>query len=68
MKTQVKEKPNTAEKVTQKTQKKSPPQHAPHDDIALRAYHIWLERGCSHGGDGQDWLQAEQELQASGSA
>jgi hypothetical protein len=32
------------------------------DDIALRAYHIYLERGCTPGDPMQDWLQAEQEL------
>jgi hypothetical protein len=32
------------------------------DDIALRAYHIYLERGCTPGDPMLDWLQAEQEL------
>lgn len=32
------------------------------DDIALRAYHIYLERSCTPGDPMQDWLQAEQEL------
>jgi hypothetical protein len=32
------------------------------DDIALRAYHIYLERGCTPGDPMQDWLRAEQEL------
>jgi hypothetical protein len=31
-------------------------------DIATRAYHIYLERGCTPGDPMQDWLQAEQEL------
>lgn len=34
------------------------------DDIALRAYHIYLERGCTPGDPVQDWLQAERELSA----
>ncbi len=34
------------------------------DDIALRAYHIYLERGCTPGDPMQDWLQAERELSA----
>ncbi|MBP7863243.1 DUF2934 domain-containing protein [bacterium] len=34
----------------------------PHREIALRAYQIWTERGCTHGFDSQDWLQAEQDL------
>lgn len=33
-----------------------------YDEIALRAYHIYLERGCAPGDPMQDWLRAEQEL------
>jgi hypothetical protein len=33
-----------------------------YDDIALRAYHIYLERGCIPGDPMQDWLRAEEEL------
>jgi hypothetical protein len=33
-----------------------------HDEIAARAYQIFLERGCQHGHDRDDWLQAEYEL------
>ena len=32
------------------------------EEIALRAYHIYLERGCTHGDPMQDWLRAEREL------
>lgn len=32
------------------------------DDIALRAYHIYLERGCTPGNQQEDWLRAEREL------
>lgn len=32
------------------------------DQIRDRAYYLYLERGCTHGNDQQDWLQAEQEL------
>ena len=32
------------------------------EDIALRAYQIWQERGQDHGHDVEDWLQAEDEL------
>jgi DUF2934 family protein len=32
------------------------------EDIALRAYHIYLERGCTAGDPMQDWLRAEREL------
>ena len=33
-----------------------------HEDIAVRAYQIYLERGCQHGYDVDDWMQAEYEL------
>lgn len=33
-----------------------------YDEIALRAYHIYLERGCTPGDPMQDWLNAEREL------
>jgi len=32
------------------------------EEIALRAYDIFLKRGGSDGCDLQDWLQAEKEL------
>jgi Protein of unknown function (DUF2934) len=31
-------------------------------DIARRAYDLYLTRGCEHGHDVDDWLQAEREL------
>jgi hypothetical protein len=30
--------------------------------IAERAYQLWLERGCENGHDVEDWLRAEEEL------
>jgi hypothetical protein len=33
-----------------------------HEEIASRAYYIYLERGCKDGHDRDDWLQAEYEL------
>lgn len=33
-----------------------------HDAIALRAFHLYCERGCQDGRDLDDWLQAEREL------
>ena len=33
-----------------------------HDQIAARAYHLFLERGRLNGHDVDDWLQAEYEL------
>jgi hypothetical protein len=32
------------------------------DEIARRAYEIYLERGPASGNDVEDWLQAEREL------
>jgi hypothetical protein len=32
------------------------------EDIRLRAYHRYLERGGGHGQDYDDWLEAEREL------
>jgi hypothetical protein len=32
------------------------------EQIRSRAYELYLERGCQHGHDRNDWLQAEQEL------
>lgn len=34
------------------------------DQIEVRAYEIYLQRGGSDGNDVQDWLQAESELLA----
>jgi len=44
--------------------------HTPPDPVALpneteiaeRAYHLWLQRGCRDGSDQQNWLDAEREL------
>jgi hypothetical protein len=30
--------------------------------VALRAFHLYCERGCTDGHDLDDWLQAEREL------
>jgi hypothetical protein len=32
------------------------------EEIALRAYHIYLERGGMHGNPHEDWIRAEHEL------
>jgi Protein of unknown function (DUF2934) len=38
-------------------------QNAPtQEEIAVRAYEIYLERGAEQGSDVDDWLQAEREL------
>ena len=40
------------------------PAKVTHERIAMRAYEKWLQRGCHHGHDQQDWLDAEAELAA----
>jgi hypothetical protein len=37
--------------------------HPTTGEIALRAYHIYLERGCASGNALEDWIRAESELQ-----
>ncbi|HLZ93019.1 MAG TPA: DUF2934 domain-containing protein [Candidatus Acidoferrum sp.] len=32
------------------------------EEIALRAYHIYLERGGAPGNEMEDWIQAERQL------
>ena len=34
-----------------------------HEEISLRAYEIYLERGGHPGNEMDDWLQAERELE-----
>jgi hypothetical protein len=34
----------------------------PGGTIAMRAYQLWLERGCPEGSPDEDWFRAEQEL------
>jgi hypothetical protein len=37
----------------------------PREMIEVRAYELYLERGCAHGHHLEDWLAAERELKAS---
>ena len=37
----------------------------PDHDIAQRAFELYCARGCQHGHDIDDWLQAERELRDS---
>lgn len=42
----------------------APTRNSPsHEQIASRAYEIFVARGCRHGNHDQDWIQAERELQ-----
>jgi len=36
------------------------------DEIRVRAYHRYLQRGGAHGSDFEDWLEAERELREGG--
>ena len=36
--------------------------HPTHEEIEVRAYEIYIERGAAPGRDVDDWLQAELEL------
>jgi hypothetical protein len=43
----------------------NPTEKSPHparEEVELRAYQIYIERGCTGGHDVDDWLQAEHEL------
>jgi Protein of unknown function (DUF2934) len=40
-----------------------PPHWQPtEEEVRLRAYQRYLERGAAHGGDVDDWIEAEREL------
>jgi hypothetical protein len=59
----------TASAATPKPRKSAAAKAAPtHDQIALRAYHIYLQRNGAPGNPFDDWKQAEQELLAEGAA
>ncbi len=47
---------------TPPTAQPTPQVHIPREKIAMRAYEKWVKRGCTHGHDKQDWIEAEQEL------
>ena len=62
-KTGTKESPITA--ITEIEQPSETPARPIDDEIATRAYHIYLERGGADGSADDDWLQAERELTGS---
>lgn len=55
---------STADTTAEEENRPGESQHAqPTDEeIAVRAYHIYLERGGGDGNPSDDWLQAEREL------
>jgi hypothetical protein len=45
--------------------KSSPASGPPVDEhVRVRAYYLWLERGCPHGEDGDHWFAAQRQLLA----
>jgi hypothetical protein len=36
--------------------------HDQHEEIAIRAYHLWQKRGSPIGSPEKDWLRAKQEI------
>ena len=36
----------------------------PQEKVAMRAYQKWLQSGCKHGCDKQNWFEAEAEIKA----
>ena len=46
------------------TTQSATPSGLPLDKVAALAYQKWIKKGCKHGGDRQDWLEAEAELKA----
>ena len=44
------------------------PAQVTHGEVARRAYYLFLARGCEHGHDLDDWLQAEREVRGTPSA
>ncbi|MCU0915978.1 MAG: DUF2934 domain-containing protein [Planctomycetes bacterium] len=35
-----------------------------HDQIARRAHELWVQQGCPHGRDRENWFEAEKQLRA----
>lgn len=58
-----KKKPQRDISKTKANQPNQKPAAQPTDEeIAMRAYHIYLERGGTEGNPDDDWLQAERDL------
>jgi len=50
-----------------KTTSAAPAPAPTEDDIRVRAYHRYLQRGGVPGGDFDDWLEAERDLKGNAS-
>lgn len=44
------------------TSSPAPKREPTKEEIAREAYFLWLKRGCKHGDDWKDWLEAERIL------
>lgn len=53
---------NTLATTPQPLHESAPESNGLRDHIATRAYALYKERGCQHGCDLQDWLDAEREI------
>lgn len=60
--TTITEQPQTAKKPASKPSAKKTKQDNVQALIAERAYYIYEQRGCTHGDDQQDWLEAEKQI------
>ena len=61
--TRVQQTPGDA--IAARTESQSMASEPSEEDIRLRAYHMYLERGGGDGMDFEDWLKAEQQLRDS---
>ncbi len=52
----------TSQTYDEKLQSMSMGSEPSEEDIRMRAYHRYLERGAGHGMDFEDWLEAEREI------
>jgi hypothetical protein len=52
----------TKAKVTPIKKAKTSNTRVTHEEIAILAHNLWIERGGQHGHDADDWLRAEQTL------
>ena len=54
--------PSSAATTVQATSVASKPVIPAHEEIARMAYLVWLEGGCRHGHDEEDWIEAQRRL------
>jgi hypothetical protein len=55
-------KPETSKVVASKGRKATPVNEPTDEEIRVRAFEIYIERGGGHGSDLDDWLAARQDL------